>query len=227
MKKIIIIFSSVALLLNTSCNKKENENSGNASQELKMYVDSVKTVSVDNRDSWANIESNYQMKLAKAEAEANDETEKNRIAESKKDFQEYKDKNNTDTSMLSETTSDANENTVDPKSLSKKQEIRDALFGQGKLGQDIKFDWVTSKNILGVYENFVASVKKNKANYSREDWDEVKVLYEALDTRKNEVEKDLATKDNLQIAKRKVEFASYETIDRPMSKVKENEEAKK
>ena len=73
MKKITLIFSSIAVLLNTSCNKKENEDSRDASQELKMYVDSVKTVSTDNSDSWATIEANYQLKLAKAEADANDE----------------------------------------------------------------------------------------------------------------------------------------------------------
>jgi hypothetical protein len=39
--------------------------------------------------------------------------------------------------------------------------------------------------------------------YTREDWDEIKVLYEALDTRKNTVEKDLASSDNMKIAGKK------------------------
>jgi len=52
------------------------------------------------------------------------------------------------------------------------------------------------------------------------------VLYEALDTRKNEVEKNLSTKDNLKIAKEKIRFASIESIERPLSKVSENSDAK-
>jgi hypothetical protein len=70
-------------------------------------------------------------------------------------------------------------------------------------------------------------VKKNQNSYSREDWDEIKVLYEALDTRKNEIEKDLPSSDNLKIAKLKVQFAAIKSVKRPLSKVEENEEAKK
>ncbi|MBC7390261.1 MAG: hypothetical protein H7329_13680, partial [Opitutaceae bacterium] len=136
MKKITLIFSSIAVLLSTSCNKKENEDSRDASQELKMYVDSVKTVSASSSDSWATIETNYQLKLAKAEADANDEAEKNRIAESKKDFQEYKDRNSTaNDNNMTVTTDSSTVKTDDAtvsKSPGKKQEIRDALFGQGK-----------------------------------------------------------------------------------------------
>ena len=71
------------------------------------------------------------------------------------------------------------------------------------------------------------TVKDNQGKYSREDWDEIKVLYEALDTRKNEIEKDLATSDNLKIAKLKVEFATIKAVKRPMSKIDENDDAKK
>jgi hypothetical protein len=64
------------------------------------------------------------------------------------------------------------------------------LFGEGKIGDDMNFDWVNATNILGVYDQFVNTVKDNKDNYSREDWDEIKLMYEALDSRKNTVEKE-------------------------------------
>ena len=55
---------------------------------------------------------------------------------------------------------------------------------------------------LSVYDRFVNTVKENREKYSSEDWDEIKTLYEALDTRKNEIEKDLqGSNDNLKIAK--------------------------
>jgi hypothetical protein len=38
---------------------------------------------------------------------------------------------------------------------------------------------------LGVYDQFVNTVQTNKDKYSREDWDEIKLMYEALDSRKN------------------------------------------
>jgi hypothetical protein len=42
-------------------------------------------------------------------------------------------------------------------------------------GDDMNFDWVNATNILGVYDQFVNTVKDNKDNYSREDWDEINV----------------------------------------------------
>ena len=51
-------------------------------------------------------------------------------------------------------------------------------------------------------------------------------MYEALDTRKNEVEKELATKDNMAIAKEKVRFVTIKAMNRPTAKEKENSDAK-
>ena len=104
--------------------------------------------------------------------------------------------------------------------------LRSRLFGAGKVGDDMKFAYVTGDNIRGVYQNFVDVVADNKNTFSREDWDEINVLYEALDTRKNVVEKDLATNDNIKIAGLKVRYASIAATHRGGTKVKENTEAK-
>jgi hypothetical protein len=54
----------------------------------------------------------------------------------------------------------------------------------------MNFDW-NKDNIHNVYQQFVHTVEDNKDAYSREDWDEVKLMYEALDSRKHtEKEKD-------------------------------------
>ena len=90
----------------------------------------------------------------------------------------------------------------------------------------MKFDYVTADNIHDVYKNFVNTVADNKDNFTREDWDEIKVLYEALDSRKNAVEKDLKTADNLKIAQLKIRFAAIKSLNRGGSKVVENEKAK-
>ena len=69
-------------------------------------------------------------------------------------------------------------------------------------------------------------IRGYKNNYTREDWDEINVLYEALDTRKNAVEKDLKTSDNLKIAGLKIRYAAINSTHRGGTKVKENTEAK-
>jgi hypothetical protein len=36
--------------------------------------------------------------------------------------------------------------------------MRNALFGEGKISDDMNFDWVNATNILGVYDQFVNTV---------------------------------------------------------------------
>jgi hypothetical protein len=106
--------------------------------------------------------------------------------------------------------------------------IRMSLLGSSAVGNDMQFEWVNKDNILGVYDNFVNTVQKNKDTYSREDWDEIKLLYEALDTRKNTVEKEgLTGEDNRKIAGLKLKFGPMYTVNRMGAKSEENSEAKK
>ncbi|MBC7486728.1 MAG: hypothetical protein H7282_08245 [Cytophagaceae bacterium] len=216
MKKIVLMLSCAAMISFVACEKK-NDEATVTRKELRDYVDSVKKTDAEYSDTyWANVEAGYQTKAGKAEAAtANDEEEKKKVEEAKSDFEAYKAKY-----------TEEYQKKKDEEVYSKKKAFRDALFGEGKIGADISFAWVDAKNIRGVYENFVNVIDANKDNYSREDWDEIKVLYEALDTRKNEVEKELATKDNMAIAKEKVRFVTIKAINRPMSKVEENSEAK-
>ena len=90
-----------------------------------------------------------------------------------------------------------------------------------------EFQPVNKTNILSVYENFVSTVEKNKDAYSREDWDEIKLYYEALDTRKNTVENEgWSGSDNMKIATIKFKFAPLLKANRMGSKAEENSEAK-
>ena len=105
--------------------------------------------------------------------------------------------------------------------------MRQSLLGTGFNGGDMKLTWINKDNILSVYDNFVTTVEKNKDSYSREDWDEIKLLYEAIDTRKNTVEKEgLTSADNRKIAGLKLTFAPMYTFNRMGAKSDENAAAK-
>src|SRR5690606_15835834 len=93
---------------------------------------------------------------------------------------------------------------------------------------DASYGWINKDNILSVYETFVNTVDANKDSYSREDWDEIKLMYEAIDTRKNTVEKEgLTNEDNTKIAGLKLKFAPLYTVNRMGAKSEENADAKK
>lgn len=194
-----------------------NSTKTDETKELQTYVDSIQNVTLEyNNSYWQTIEDGYQLRLVKAEAAAKEEAQKKQLAESKDAYQALK--------VKYEAAIKANKEKM---YSTRKQVLRDALFGEGKIGTDLNFTWINATNIRAAYENFVLAVEANKKVYSREDWDEVKVLYEALDTRKNEVEKNLSTKDNMKIAKEKIKFATINSIERPLSKVTENADAKK
>jgi hypothetical protein len=114
-----------------------------------------------------------------------------------------------------------------PVKLNPNQTLRDTFFGAGKLGDDMNFSWVNKDNILDTYQTFFDAYKNNKENFTREDYDEVKLIYEALDSRKNTVEKEgLSSEDNTKIASIKFKFAPMFKMNRIGAKARENEEAK-
>ena len=214
MKTTQLIGIAVIALVFTSCKNEKETNAEKAVDDYVAYVDSVKNVTNENiQNNWNEIESQYQIKSSQAQMALADLSDKEkaeiRINESNTKYDDLK----TQIVLLSAETNS--------------QKRRDNLFGAGNLNKDMSFAWVNANNILSVYEKFVNTVSDNKDAYSREDWDEIKLMYEALDSRKNTVEKEgLSSKDNLKIAGLKIRFSSIYTSNRMGAKAEENEEAK-
>ena len=219
MKNIQILFGIALIALGfTSCKDEKQEQAQKKVDAYVAYVDSVKNVSAENlKADWKAVDAEYDRRSQEAQAALADlkdntaATEK--INASKVKYEEFK---NEMTTVFA------------PPAPSPKQQLRNALFGEGKIGDDMNFDWVNAQNIHSVYQQFVHTVEDNKDKYSREDWDEVKLMYEALDSRKNTVEKEgLTSEDNRKIAGLKVKFAPMYTVNRMGAKSEENKDAKK
>lgn len=218
--KNIQLLSGIALiaLSFTSCKDEKQEKAQKTVDSYVAYVDSVKNVKADDlKADWKNVEAEYDKKAAEAELALADIKDNSAATEkvntSKVKYEEFKKEM---TAVFA------------PPAPSPKQQLRNALFGEGKIGDDMNFDWVNAKNIHSVYQQFVHTVEDNKDKYSREDWDEVKLMYEALDSRKNTVEKEgLTSEDNRKIAGLKLKFAPMYTLNRMGAKSEETKEAKK
>lgn len=211
------LFSIVALLI--SCKDEQQVKVEKLTESYNNYLDSLSSVKSEEIVSkWDEVEKNFNNKTEALKNEINQLDDKGdfdkkfeavgiRYEDFKKDI------------------------------LVKKAEIeaknaeltrRKELFGAQFIYDDMKFEWVNKDNILAVYDQFVTTVQKNKDTYSREDWDEIKLLYEALDSRKNTVEKQgLTSKDNMKIAGLKLKFAPMYTVNRMGAKSEENANAKK
>lgn len=211
------LFSIVALLI--SCKDEQQVKVEKLTESYSKYLDSLTLEKSDEIVSkWNEIEKEFDNKTTALKSEINqldnkDEFEKKfaavgiRYEDFKKDI------------LVKKAEID-----VKNAQLTRNKE----LFGSQFIYDDMKFEWVNKDNILAVYDQFVTTVQKNKDTYSREDWDEIKLLYEALDSRKNTVEKQgLTSKDNMKIAGLKLKFAPMYTVNRMGAKSEENANAKK
>ncbi|MFT3795634.1 DUF6565 domain-containing protein [Flavobacterium sp.] len=217
--KFLVLAAAVIAFGFTSCKNEQEEQAKKTVDNYSSYVDSVSNVALnDAKANWDAINADSQRRLEEAKAalaQLKDKTaaeEKINSAETK--YSEWK--------MKVEEAVAADAAAADPKTA-----LRNSLFGEGKVGADMKFDWVNAANIHKTYQDFIHTVENNKDKYTREDWDEIKVLYEALDNRKNTVEKEgLSSEDNLKIAGLKVKFAPMLKVNRIGEKAKENSAAK-
>lgn len=213
------LFSMILIGL-VSCKNKEKELADKRIVELENYVDSLKTVIVFENDAkWDMIASDFdQKKLYATDAIVNLDNETKMASQSKIDASATK-YNEYVSGIAAQKAAAAKSNPS--------QILRDRLFGAGKIGADMSFSYVNKNNIRTVYENFFRSYKDNKSDFSREDYDEIKLMYEALDSRKNTVEKEgLSTSDNTKIATIKLKFAPMFKMNRMGAKSRENADAK-
>ncbi len=215
--KSLIVVSIVAVTFG-SCTDEKKAQAEKAVNSYTAYIDSVSTAASDNlAEKWDDVESTYIAKKIEAETalenlEDRMELDQKLEAASKK-YEEFK------ANLIAEKQK--------TEAAKVKAAMRSALFGGQEVGDDMNFSWVNKDNILKTYETFVNTASENKDKYSREDWDEIKLLYEALDTRKNEVEKDgISTADNLKIAGLKTRFATFFKLNRITAKSDENTQAK-
>ncbi|MFB9057405.1 hypothetical protein ACFFU9_11705 [Mariniflexile ostreae] len=202
----------------TSCQNGQSENAKKEVKAYTSYVDSISNLELAEANAnWANIENGYNNHKAIASENLIHVDEKEQfnkdIEASTAEFEAYKQK----------VVADKQEKDL----AASKNNFRSTLLGERYVKDDMDFSWIDKDNILAVYQNFVDTVDANKDNYSREQWDEIKLLYEAIDTRKNTVEKEgLSSADNRKIAALKLKFAPMYSVNRIAAKSNENAEAK-
>jgi hypothetical protein len=219
MKNLKSLFvASVVAATFVSCADEKKTQAEKAVNNYTAYIDSVSNVaSEDLAEKWDAVENAYIAKKIEAESaleNLEDRAELDRkIEASSAKYEEFK------ANLVAERQK--------MEAANYKAKVRSSLFVGQQIGDDMNFSWVNKDNILQTYETFVNTTSDNKDNYTREEWDEIKLLYEALDTRKNTVEKEgLSGSDNLKIAGLKTRFATFFKANRISAKSEENAEAK-
>ena len=218
MKKVQLLLGVAIIAASfTSCKSEDEKMAEQSFHRYEKYVDSVNNVAeAEALANWQAIEAGYESRMSEADmalANMKDQTNaQDRLEKTKTKYTEFK--------MKVEASA--------PKPVDRKTVIRNSYFGEGIMaGDSMDFSWVNKDNILKVYNDFYNEFDKNKDSYSREDFDELKALYEALDSRKNTVEKEgLSSEDNRKIAEIKFKFGPKFKWERMGAKAEENADAK-
>lgn len=203
----------------TACKNEEQERAERTVDGYASYVDSLGNVAeADAVANWEAIEAEYEQRTADVDAALENMSDREkaeaRINESRAKYESLRTKYR---EKMEAEAAQAN---------SGRSALRNSLFGP-QMGSDMTLAWVNKDNILSVYDKFYNEFDRNKDNYSREDLDEIKTYYEALDARKNTVEKEgLSSEDNRKIAALKLKFAPAFKWERLTSKGEENRDAK-
>ncbi|MCW4467443.1 hypothetical protein OGH69_00550 [Flavobacterium sp. MFBS3-15] len=222
MKRFNLVLGTVLIAAGAvSCKDEAKETAEHNVDHYVVFVDSVNGLDAAERAAnWAAIDAEYHAREMEAEAALttleNDEAAAKRIEESKTKYDGVKMQAENDAKAKME----ANASSGTP--------LADKFFGPGNVvGNDMTFSWVNKDNILDVYTKFYETFDAEKDEYSRQDLDKVKAWYEALDARKNTVEKEgLSSEDNGKIANIKLKFAPKFRWERLTAKGEENQDAK-
>ena len=208
--QLLIILITISSIAFTSCS--EEKKADKDYEDYKEYVSETRD-SVDHLydREWNELENEYNEKKMKAEAKMNEwnEATRSEFVALQNDWEAFREK-------------------YDDEHNRRAMEIKTAAIENDILPQGIAADMsnVTTANILDVHTHFVSYVSDHRDEFTREQWDRIEFIWEALDTKKNEVEKELKSGDNLKIAEQKVKYGAIKATNRPVAKAEENAEAK-
>jgi len=214
----LILPIAIGLIALVACTDEKQESAKVSVKNFENYVDSTtREIKYETEADWEQLQSNYEKMKNDAKNSINDATNKEAL---ESDMDRISNKwNDFKTEIMKEKEKIDTENPT--------FRLSKLLFGEAYINDDMQFTWVNKNNILSIYENLINTVEKNKDNYTIEDWDKIKLMYDALNTRKNTVENEgLSTEDNLKIATLKLRFGPLYTINRITAKSEENQDAK-
>ncbi len=181
---------------------------------LNAWIDSVSNLGDLTAEQWAELEAQYAAASSTIDTSKLDETTKNKFMEATGRWTSFKDAYAAKL-VASDTSAQAN--------AGSSALVKD-IFGDVKMANADDYSFMTADNALVIYETFYNNAKTKKDQYSSDDWNLVKAMYEKMDAQKNIVEKQgLKTADNLKIAKLKIQFATLFNIGKGDAKISEKQ----
>jgi outer membrane murein-binding lipoprotein Lpp len=196
----------------SSCDSASTNNDSKNLEEFEAYVNELST---ETEANWEEVEREYIVKRNKVSDEVGQLSD-----ESKKEFEELKDKYET-------MKADANSKMDEMEANERAAKINEMYMIVQSNDRNMDLSNVTAENIKDVYANFVTYIDNNQDAMSNEDWKEAELIWDALNERKNVVEPNLKSENNQEIAKTKVKYAALKVANKPGAKADEKNATEK
>lgn len=194
MKKLITLaFCGLVLAAQFACDNDAKEE--NEVVALRLYVDSVAALDwSDNTRDWNEVETAYKTRIEVIESNSAEWTEEQKAEYQRiqSDYENLRQRYNNQRAELN------------------RLRLRDALYGEGRVNDNLDFSWMTPENANETYTRFTNTVEANRATYTAEEWAEISRYYDAMEARRNQFDKkewkDAAEKENKNLRKRYEDF---------------------
>lgn len=175
----ISLFFSVLIFM--SCQNEVQRNAETAIKTYSIFVDSVSTTNyIDTAANWESINSIYLDKKNAAEkAVALLQNNTELVAEIETIQSRFK---SISAKIQPELERIALENA--------QYDFRASLLTNGDSSDDLNMEWLNRRNIALVYQQFVRTVEEQKDSFTTTQWSDVKRLFDALDKRRVQLEKE-------------------------------------
>lgn len=206
----------------------EDPNQARADKEFGEYSDFVENESsvFDNENdweweeydrNWRKYDSAYQQHLMGVEENKNYLSDENR-AEFNRMQKEYEERKSRYEGRAANEGSGMDEHSISGRMYSSVNITNPA---------NVDFSNATASNMRTTYKNFVDYVDAHKSEMTAADWRNAEIIWEAMNLRKNEVEADISTKDNLAIGTLKAEYGALKSSYGLVENIKDTSGAKK
>ena len=156
---------------------------------------------------WSEIEQEYNEKKNRAEAKMDNWNDQMRAEyeTTRQNWEAFREKHTAELQRREQQVSD--------------NVLMSSLFPSG-INEDLSN--VTSANIVEVYKHFVNNVEAQKDNLTKEQWTKVENMWERLDDRKDQVEKNVKAGEEMALAEQKLKYTGIKAVNRPVAKSEED-----
>lgn len=179
-----------AILLSSCTTSREREVEDELSDFRTWVSQTTSNISERTEEDWKRAKADFATRTRDL-----DQRQENFSDELKQDYQNLKDEFNNADKQYEENL----------------RKARLATWERQLLGSYADKSTITRENVRQVYITFLENVRSQHGTWTDEDWEMAKMVMQSLNDRKDEVDEDLPTDDEVKIKALQMEFRTLET----------------